>query len=1051
MTARRQRIFSVPPGAPFLDTLADALASGRLVGDIGWGRDPLAVADVAVYLPTRRAARAFAGALSARATGPAILPRIVPLGDADEAEFRLIGDSDGSDAEFAELAPPAQAAERLVFLADLVMRWRKQLSVAITPLAPGEFPLIADSAKEAFALASDLMRVLDTLTIEGVGADALTQATPGEHDVYWQAAQSFLSIATEAWPAWLSAQQLADPVKRRSDVLRARARQIAEGRAAGPFIAAGSTGTNPATAELIAAIARHSRGAVVLPGLDLDCDDVSFAAIIDPEAPAHGHPQAALARLLQRLNASRADVSVLGASPPALIARARFLTASMQPAAATADWAQARRRPEEAQNIEEGLREVAIIEAENEREEALAIALLMREAIREPERSAALVTPDRALAERVGAMLRRWKIEIDDSAGRSLSRTPRGAYAILVAQWLASPADGSLIAALLSHPHTSLGLTRSALDRAAACIDIGLLRGHPPARSISALMELLPARRQAAADRYAPRPAKRLSAADWGAAQQAITKLEALRKSFEASVSSIAASPIASWIAAHRLVLDRLAGGDAGADSWLSDEPDGEALRQLFETLIAGGDQRAPCSLFDYPQVVKQLMDDAVLGPPTRTHPRLAIWGLLEARLLHADRIILGGLNEAVWPPQPSSDAFLNRAMRSQFNLPQPERRIGQTAHDFVSAFAGARDAILTRSRTSGGSPTVASRFWQRLVAYVGPEDVSLARANERGAHWLAIARALDYPGAAAPAERPSPKPPSELIPRRLSVSRIETLVRDPYAIFAREILGIDPLQPIGVAADAALRGTLIHDAIARFSQCIDPMTPQALADLIALGEKLFGESGVERQQIMFWRPAFRRAAASFIEWERERRPHIHEFKVEQGGKLSLALIDGSTFELTARADRIELLNDGSLAIVDFKTGTLPSRRQVQSGYSPQLTLEAAMATGGGFGDAFYKKYVSTLEYVRLSGARSGEVVCEVTRAARRNGEFVDPATVPAAHVAQLVKRINAHIAQAIGFPSHAHRDPKQRRPGDFDHLARVAEWSRGAGGDEDE
>jgi ATP-dependent helicase/nuclease subunit B len=1058
--AARPTLFSIPPGAPFLATLADALIAGDLVGDVGWGRDPLAVADLTIYLPTRRAARALASVLAERADGPTALPRITPLGDADDAELRLIGwESDADALAAADDAPAAAPAERLVVLADLVMRWRDQLARAVTPLGPGDHRLVAATAGEAFALAGDLARVLDTLTIEGVDAAALAAQIPGEQDLYWSAAREFLGIATQVWPAWLATQGLADPVMRRDAALRRRARQIAAGAAAGPILAAGSTGTNPATAELLAAVARHPRGAVVLPGLDLIAADAAFTAVLDPDDPQPGHPQAALARLLQRLVAARADVRPLALAPRGLAAREAVLTQALLPPEFTTDWATTRATPAAQGDLAAGFDGISIVEAANDREEAMAVALAMRETAEIPGATAALVTPDRALAERVCVALARWGLSVEDSAGRALSRAPRGSFAALVAQWLTTPADGALLVALLSHPRVAPGLPRDSVARAAAAIDIGALRGFPPTAPLAALIAALPHRRDRAKDRHAPLPAQRLSGADWQAATRALHALAAIAIDFaRATATGAAKRPLAVWAAAHRAALTALVRGDADdAGDWLADGRDGDALADLFDALAGAGRDSAPIARGDYPGVWRRLADQIALTPPAAAHPRLSIWGLLEARLLAADRIILGGLNENIWPPQPSPDAFLNRSLRTALGLPQPERRIGQTAHDFVAALAGARDALITRARKSGGAPTIPSRFWQRLDAYAGPRETRPERQTDadrrhpwtaalaRGERYLALARALDVSGPAQPVARPSPKPPARLVPRRISVSRVETLVRDPYAIYARDILGLDPLPAAGVGADAALRGTLIHDAVARFAATIDPRDPDAAERLIALGRSAFAEAGVDDERILFWLPRFRRAARLFVDWARARHGAIAPpILVEQDGRLALALDDGQPFLLTGRADRIERLHDRSVALVDFKTGAPPSAKQVAQGFSPQLTLEAAMARRGAFDPSLKDRPASQLVYVRLSGARSGAFATDVTIPGR-NGPGVDPDATPEKHLSQLLQRMNAHLAGRIGYASHASPDlRRQERGGDYDHLARVAEWTRG-------
>jgi ATP-dependent helicase/nuclease subunit B len=203
---------------------------------------------------------------------------------------------------------------------------------------------------------------------------------------------------------------------------------------------------------------------------------------------------------------------------------------------------------------------------------------------------------------------------------------------------------------------------------------------------------------------------------------------------------------------------------------------------------------------------------------PSAGDPRIHIWGTLEARLQSVDLLILGGLDEGIWPAEARSDAWLSRRMRRDIGLSPPERRIGLAAHDFAQALAQPR-VIITRADKRGGAPTVPSRWLQRLATLIGP--ARMKRLVNDGRHFVRLARQLDQVPQAdvKPATRPQPKPPVAARPRELSITSIELLIRDPYAVYARRILQLEPLDPIGQRADLRMRGNLIHDALSEFTK----------------------------------------------------------------------------------------------------------------------------------------------------------------------------------------------------------------------------------------
>ncbi len=1029
-------VLSIPPGLPFLGTLAYGLFSGEVVpGFRPDPADPMALADLTLYLPTRRAARAFAAIVSERCGGrPVILPRIVPLGDVDATEFHIAaGLEEEGFGGGAALKPSIPDMERRLLLTHLVLAWARRLPLAIrAPDGGADAPLlVATTPGDALALAGDLSRLMDDLCAQDVDWGALRGTVADRYDPYYAITADFLAIAARHWPEILKDRDAVDPSWRRDRIRRAEAKRLAERGTGGPVIAAGSTGSVPSTALLLKAIAHAAGGAVVLPGLDLAMDAQTQAAVLeglDDSEPAYTHPQAALARLCATMEIARADVRELGAVPRAARARERFVTEAMRPAATTDRWSEAPMAPDEVEAALDGL---SYIEAFDEREEALAAALAIREALEDERAIVALVTPDRTLAERVCAELKRWRIEAEDSAGLPLARSPAGIFARLVADAAVSDMAPSAVLALLANRLARCGLSEADMRRARSVLEIGALRGPQPPPGIAGLRRALALGREEAKSRYAPLPKRRLTDADFDLAGLVLDRLE---KAFAALLlpAQGGSCDLVALGEPHRAACAAIAADEEGRDA-LSAGEDGEALAALFDDLAAAGPGLVAGSLFDYADVFGRLCGERVVRRTGGGHKRVKIWGLLEARLLSASRLVLGGLVEGVWPPAATTDAFLNRPMRAALGLPLPEQRIGQTAHDFVQAL-GTRDVVLTSAGRREGKPAIPSRFVERLRAYAGREAWDKAAA--RGRHYVGLARWLSDPPREASPPRPSPKPPAALQPVTLSVTEIETLTRDTYAVYARHVLKLDPLPGIAEPPGAADRGTLLHEAYARFAQRWDDIEPARRVDaLIAIGRELFAGLADYPDVAALWWPRFVRQAPAFVAWEAARRRDRPKVHVEVSGALPIPLADGTVFTLRARADRIES-GEGHAAVVDFKTGTPPSVKQVRAGASPQLTLQAAMLRRGGFKDVPPGLWPPDLLYVKPGREQPDEYAVVPT------GKIVfEPAELPEIHLARLTAMLDDLRAGTRGFTSRPWVMFASRF-GDYDHLARVREWT---------
>lgn len=965
----------IPAGQSFADTLVRGLIEKL-------GRD---LAEALVLLPTRRACRAVREAFLRQCAGTALLlPRLQPLGDLEEDGLGL----DDQLGEDVSLPPALPSQTRLLQLTRLILAQQTAMR------APGLPPPRADGALH---LAQALAGLLDSVHINNCDLANLRNLVPDRYADHWQAVLAFLDIIAQAWPAHLAELGGLDPADRRNRLI---ARQTALWRQTPPttpVIAAGSTGSIPATAALLAAIHALPQGAVVLPGLDPTMDAASWAAI-DPT-----HPQDALKRLLGTLGIERGSIPLWPGARPAP-PRFDLLMRALLPAAQTCHWRDAAPIPPQAWD---GLRS---IDCATEREEAGVIALLLRETLTDPDKTAALVTPDRALARQVVAELRRWGIEIDDSGGQPLALTPPGVFLRLTADAAAAGLAPVALLALLKHPLTGLGMAPWRCRVLVNHLDKYALRGVKPAPGLAGL-------RAVAAD-----PAAR-----------ATTLLDALDARIGAFAERLARSgpqPLPDLLDAHLAAAEALAttaNEHGSAILWRGE--DGAALAEWLAALPLAAAGLPPILAADYPALFEALLVGQVVRPQLPRHPRLAILGPREARLYQADRMILGGLNEGVWPNPPTADPWMSRPMRADFGLPPLDRQIGQSAQDFVQA-ASAPEVFLTRSLRSGGAPTVPSRWLLRLNAVLKSLETDPATlAAPNWAHWAGL---LDRPTAPpCPASRPAPCPPSAARPRSLAVTDIELLRRDPYGLYAKKILRLARLDGLEEDPAAAERGVAIHQALENFVKAHPTDLPEnAIERLLAEGETTF-KCWFDRPGIAaFWWPAFARAAAWIIAREQERRGDLEVIYAETTGRLTLTL-PGGDFELRAKADRLELCSDGTIALLDYKTGAVPSLADVQAGFAPQLPLEGVIAEAGGFAESAGRR-ISALVYWKLGGAGGGAVT-----------SLAAPETLIAQADAGLRALIAHYDDPASTYPA-VPNPASAPRYNDYAHLARIAAWLGG-------
>jgi len=974
----RPAVYTIPPHRSFADALAAGLAAR-------FGRGKTDLAGGLVLVPNNRAARAIQDAFVRRSGGGLLLPRLVTVGD-PELDDRIGAALEPLGEEEEPIPPAIEPVERLMALSRLVQRHR------------------GVDAAEALRLAEDLARTLDQLLFEEIDPARLRRFAGELPDLslHWQASLDQLELILRDWPAFLAERGRIDLADRRNRMLDALVRRWRAQPPPGFVAAAGITTAAPAVARLLRAVSRQPEGLVVFPGLDLLMPQDEWDSL-GPQEPdsetglrrssVETHPQFPLKLLLDRMDVARGEVESWrwGGGRDAPAVRSRAIANAMTPAASSSKWQ--RLKP-----AERRLTGVRAMELATPAEEAQAIAIALREALEEPGRTAALVTPDRALARRVSAHLRRWGVEADDSAGRPLSLTPPGTLIRAAATAAAERFAPVALLALLKHPLVMRGEGRLAWLDGLRLLDL-VLRGPRPPAGLEGIDRHL-------ADRSGRDRGRRAAAAAWwGEARALLQPLEA--------VFAAAEPPFGVLLAALREAVTALSGDGA----WSG--PGGRAAAELFASLeAAAGQGPAHVKPDNLPAMLEQLMRATAVRPPYGQHPRIFIWGLIEARLQQADLVVLGGLNEGVWPQLPSPDPWLAPRLRHELGLPSLERRIGLSAHDFASALGG-RQVLVTRARRDARSPAIPSRFWLRMEAMTG----GLTRSPLHQ-YW---ARALDRPKGHHPAKRPAPAPPAGTRPRSISVTEVDRLKADPFAFYARKMLGLTPLDAADADPSAAWRGNAVHKVLEAWMK-EDDCDP---ARLRARAEALLRDAAAHPLMRALWQPRLLDA----VDWiaeevARNKAAGRVPLKAEAWGETEVAGI-----ALQGMADRIDRHADGTLAIVDYKTGTPPGPRAVAEGYSMQLGLLGLIAERGGFPDV--EGLPASFEYWSLARTASGRLGYCRSPVGGRSG--IDPADFTAIAARNFVGAAQRWLTGDEPFTAKLH--PEYAPYGEYDQLMRLDEW----------
>ncbi len=1005
------RVWTIPPGTDFLGSLARELAQAF---DLKTKAD--ALADAILYVPNRRSARALTLALFDAQGGNRTLlpPDIRTLGDLESDEPPPV-----AEAAIAGLSPMLSPAARLGALARLTSTFYASEYGRTLPTA------------SALTAARELSRLLEQATLGEAPVDwAQLGRLVLETDlaVHWDNSVKFLSIIAEMWPQWLRDNNAGDPFEQRQRAADALVASWSAKPPTSPVIIAGSTGATPSGRALMKAALRLPQGLVVLPGLDTELSEKAQAAV----AGAPSHPQFALVRTLKTLGLALRDVAEWPAAyAPVSASRRRLVYEALAPADDTADWREtleelaASSSTTPAGFARQALSGLSVIELPNEPSEAEAAALLLRGILEETGATGALVTPDAVLARRVGALLERWGISVPPSAGRPLGRTQAGSLISLCARWAVDPGDPVTLSAVLKHAFVR---NREMGD----ILDLHFLRG---ARRWRTLEEL----------------ALRIEARFDEERVPAFTREEQVRAAaFVRELAGLIAEVRADFSVEDEINVAEGVQRIAALAGAISETPlpwageDGAGASKLLERIREMGEFLGNVPPRDIAELVEKECANLTVSMGEAEHSRLSIWGPLEARLQSADLVVLAGLNEDVWPDKTPPDAFLPRRFRAQLGMTDPDERLGLSAHDFAQLACAPRVVMLYSARRED-APAVASRWVWRLRTLAQGALFEAAPGVLAGEHaalpgWVRQMQAegIGTQDAAFSAEpRPTRRPPAW--PKRLSVTRVDRLQRDPYSIWAESVLGLRVLDPMNGPVQANLKGTAVHKAVELFDEAGAEKSP---ANLLALFGQELRKAGETEADWLSREAIWADVAAWFVGW-RAGRDVSGGKMLEVNGELKYE-IGGDTFILSAQADRIEIGATGEITIVDFKTGSAPSDKMIRSGFDQQMPLQALIAGKGGFAGVRAAP-VAALEYVELRGKYGARTI-----GPGKDGELTPPKMAQRAE--EGMQRLIAAYRAPDAVYASAPRVQFVKYDYGFNLLARRAEWtsdtSDGEGGE---
>lgn len=945
-----------------------------------YGKKPEELSRILFLLPNRRACQNLADAFVKMHDGKAVmLPRMEPLADIEEDEIFLSGNGD----ILQKLKPSIDNMERVLTFTRMIMHKNK-------------YGIDDVSLAQAYSLAENLATLIDKVHSEELNIEKLKTIVPRVYSDYWDKTRKLLEIIMEYWPQILAERGLCDSVQRKKMLLKAELDYWQNLANRPKIVIAGTTAAFPYLKEAVKTVAEFDNGEVYLYGLDKYSDDEIWSNI------DVNHPQFELKELLEYLNISRDSIPDLNTNPVSV--REKLISEIMRPAATTEKW----RNLSPEMFPQKEFDNIKLINCDDVRQEAATIALILRSTLETKEKTAALVTSDRNLSRRVISELKRWDINADDSAGQPLSLTPIGIYFRLIGEAVEQDTM-SAVMAVMKYPFTACGMPRGDFIKKAYALEKTLRKEYD-----------LTEEQQTLLDEFERR-------------------LQPLKELYENPQVDLH-----QMLITHIKVAESLADTDTksgGKIIWKKD--DGRAAAAFFADFVNKSENIEQIFTNDYLPFLTTVMTEQNVRMRYGYHPRIKILGPIEARLCNYDTVIIGEVNEGIWPKLPPEDMWMSRSMKKDFEMAPAERSIGVCAADFAHLM-NAPKVYLTRAQKIDGEPGNKSRWWMRFETVLGaifgdknPEKKEEKDIKEYYAFiyrqpfspWAKNLERCDNP---QPVDPPCPKPKLKYRPRELSASKIEILMRDPYSIYARYILNLKPLNPLDREKQAFDFGTIVHKVLEEFNNKYSgsDYPEDALEQLITAGLDKF--SGIDEKTMAFWKPKLEEIMNMVVNNERNYRNTVKKVHNEVHGEITFKGKE-KPFVITCEADRVDETVSGGLNIIDYKTGHAGSTKELEEVTAPQLPVEALIGQEKGFiekegGGKISARHVESMQYWstdekpgKLDGEKCQKSITKIRDAIQELIDIFDDENNP--------------------YLSKSERGPKGQYDA-YEHLSRFAEWA---------
>ena len=959
----RKNIFNIPLSCSFWDTLAEIYLKK-------YAQKSFDLASVLFLVPNRRAYQSLISAfVRQQGLSPTILPQVVPIAEIDDDDV-FFNSFDASVGDFNYQKKVISQEERLFLFTRLILS------------KPADFGLTQISMAQALNLAQDLANLIDTAYNQELSFDRLDTLVPEKYATHWQDTLKLLKIITHFWPQILQERDAIDICEQRQKILYQQAQLWQDSKTNKNIVIAGVTASFPSIVCLMKVVSSLENGEIYFSGIDQTADDAYWESIDE------SHPQYELKELLNLLAISRHEVQDV--VPPLRTSREIFISEVMRPATVSNKWRQLEHK---IKDIEEVINHLQFIESPNQREEALAIALKMREILEIPEKTVALITYDRNLARRVALELQRFDIKIDDSAGIPLGLSPVGIYLRLIAEAAENIDSDIKFITLLKNPFTLIHHDAATIRK--KIYDYEYFLRNPKSTVSQELLDFV------------------------NSTKQKLLELNILMNKNDVSFEEI--------FIKHLSLAEEFASSDVCSGKELIWRGDAGIAAAKFSTkILENASFLGYLNGEDYLSVFCELINKDCVRSFYGTHPRLNILGPIEAKLCKFDYVILGEINEGIWPKPADADMWMSRPMKKDFGFSLPEKNVGILGAD-LCGFLSAENVIFTRAERIEGVPMKKSRWLLRMETVLKALDYDIEDLKKNDI--TSLAKRIDFPQQYSAIQSPAPCPPVWSRPRKLSASAVDLLVADPYSFFAKYILKLYTLDDLDISPDQRDYGSLIHHIIEEFNNLYPNIMPDNAEEIIKnLGDKYFSEMQISPELKAFWWPKFLNTAKAFL--IQDERLNVSKIHNEISGEIEYVLPKGN-LKFTAKADRIDELKDGYINIIDYKTGNIPSRNQVLSGHALQLLLEGLIATKGHFSDINTKK-IEKLIYWHLGQTVSTSNLLEIDLTEENLLEKCE------SYLLELMETFDFETTPYFSKPTPKYITKNM----DYEHLSRIKEWS---------